>query len=1175
MPDSIIRIAICQLSCHPVLSIGDRNFLREPFVPSSDDSLSKLGRASLDLGGLQDDCERQYLEWHEQRLDFILQYFAGQERVPDIIVFPEASVPLSFLKQLADHAKEKRNCVIAGTHSLKLSKTTAQLYKELNINRQELKKWGEITRSCTAILPVLTPSNSHFRRKAVPSVFEITDIASSDTKQYQVEPVNLPLSGNDTSVLILVCAEALQKYNAPGGYELVVIPAYNPKGTDVFRPCVEHHIANQLPVVICNDGAFGGSGVHAAIDNRMELWWWEDPYYGRLPKGDAIVVVDLDKRYLATQVGVTNPRPPFSLVKLASVTYEDARDDAYDLSNRLRDISSRDDPDIQQALLSDLSTLDRNPLQEFRRAHLERLCNTGSINRYYWDALADDCQIPAISDLKGLEANLAADCSDRLFGILRNPPTKDTLLLGRIAAYAALCQSRSQKLTHTTNSPLSGEQTLGMLDREDEVFHVKSFLTDPQQTLIHVIGLQAVGKSAVITAARNQTGHNRAHVIPLTQDVTPEYVASAVLLALGVPFDTATDSPILVLREIDARRIPRGSVFLFEEAQNLATRLIWRDPAFPEVFELLLDYAEQQNSKVILESTVRLDLATTDPNRTKRIWIKGLDAEFGSQLLDQQLRRSGLDPDLFSQENRRTIAGCLDGHPGALILASEHIEHQGIEQVIRDVQKKRGVHSRIVERFIRGLQITDEEQDVLSLLNNARSFIPVSMISHAIERDTSRAVYNLWRMALLIRGKDDTVSLTGLLRGFASFSPPNPDVLTRFHVAAANYFINTLNVEDTEAQLRAAIEARYHAFAAGHSELAPDLGSLADGALGAAMNLVSENRYERARPILDRLLQTSRDKPEVLELAAVTYARLGLCEEALALAKEAISLQPSRVWVLTEVGRLALYVHRDEITENALEIAKATGQDNTFIATLEGKIWLRREMTEEAIASFQRGVQMAEHDAWPHFYLGRTYNEMGRFKDAIAVLQDGEEMESQRWHPRRRVLAAIRTQLALAYMYDDDMENAERWLGIVAEEDADNPEVARAFAYLKIKQGNEKLASRALSNLQPGKANNRHQRAQIHLFRALFYHSAGLKEKASEEFNQASLADPRNVFVLLRWAETLVEMAHEADAESKPEAARVCAERAQDVAGSVLKFDRDNADALRLLEQLSDDFNVQ
>src|SRR5262249_15598244 len=163
--------------------------------------------------------------------------------------------------------------------------------------------------------------------------------------------------------------------------------------------------------------------------------------------------------------------------------------------------------------------------------------------------------------------------------------------------------------------------------------------------------------------------------------------------------------------------------------------------------------------------------------------------------------------------------------------------------------------------------------------------------------------------------------------------------------------------------------------------------------------------------------------------------------------------------------------------------ARANSTDNAFIATLEGKIWERRKNVDKAIAAFRRGVALSEYDGWPHFYLGRILIAQGELTDAITTLEEGERIESSRYRPRRNVLTAIRTQLALAYLHSDDVVNGERWLTIIVQEDPGNPEIARAFAYLRVKKGEADVASRALTELDPSRANNRHTKAQIHLFR--------------------------------------------------------------------------------------------
>ena len=203
---------------------------------------------------------------------------------------------------------------------------------------------------------------------------------------------------------------------------------------------------------------------------------------------------------------------------------------------------------------------------------------------------------------------------------------------------------------------------------------------------------------------------------------------------------------------------------------------------------------------------------------------------------------------------------------------------------------------------------------------------------------------------------------------------------------------------------------------------------------------------------------------------------------------------------------------------------------------------------------------------------------LGKIDEAIDVLFRGEVMLTGRNRARRGPLIAIRTQLAIAYVYDDDMSGAKRMFDLITADDTGSPEVVRAFALYRAAAGeaanSQELARQTLKDLQPSTARDRYGRCQVYLFRALIYLGIGNPGQASEEFSQAHQADPRNVFVLLRWANTLIDLARDSQSEGEHQAARICAEHAKSLADNVLEFDSSNDQAQSILEVLSDDFNV-
>jgi len=601
----------------------------------------------------------------------------------------------------------------------------------------------------------------------------------------------------------------------------------------------------------------------------------------------------------------------------------------------------------------------------------------------------------------------------------------------------------------------------------------------------------------------------------------------------------------------------------------------------PALLAALAQLMAKVNGRLILIGARHLDVDLIPAAAIRRLPVTGLPVDHRVVLLDYHLRRAGLDPNDYAPETRKLIADTLGGHPGAIVLAAEFVYRRGIEEVAEDLGKRRGVHEEIVRRILKKTRFTDQESQVLGALSLARVPIPAQLLNKVVSFNALPVARRLIEACLIERSREDYIRIADLIRGFAEFSASASSVAKQFHEEAAKLFSDLAAQGSSVHHLEWAVEARYHAHLCGEPGLAPAVQALSDGALGAARSLIHDKRFEQAKPVIDSLLATHRTA-EVCELAAIVYARLGLCDDALTLAKESASLGRRGAWALGQVALLSLHVHRDDVAADAVRIAKGLGCDSSFLGTLEGRICLKRKDLDSAINAFQRAVALGESDprnadAWPHFYLGRTLLQLGRVCDAIDVLFRGEELASSGRLARRRPVGALQTWLTIAYFASGDIENARRYLAMLAKGSLRNPEVARAAALLEAAEGidDEDIVLKALARLDPSTAKDRYDRSQVHLFRGLFLLRIGYRERASAEFRSAHEADPRNVFVLLKWSRTLTEIAHDLTVAGEYEASRYSAEHAKTVAEKVLSFDRDNVEALQLLEKISDDFNVQ
>jgi len=1170
----MIRIALCQLEAHPALRIDDRDFLGEPFRPSSaSPTLAELARHSIDIAAARRECQKRYVEWAGNRIRLIFDWLSQLIGPPHVVVFPEGAIPPTELHFAKAFALDHDAIVFAGTHTFNLNSTTEKLYKSLGIGRSNRKYLEGERDSPWNVLPVFSRNGSAFHLKRRSAVFEQTDIASpalSETPTIQC--MEFDIRGIKLSVLPLVCAEALQNHNITGQPDLAVICAYN-KSIDDFMPFIELEIRNKIPVTFCNDGQFGQSGVFAPIDKRMANWWWSAPIEGRMPPGDGLLIVDVDLANRSPQVSVANPLPTLLLRSIVAVVGEQGATSPIRIAAALPDIAGRRDATVQESLLGELLQREApTAIQGVKLRHLRSLAGNGTVAEW-WKVLGVDCVLSQLPDIQTLEASLAAACLPLLDATLNSLVIKDDATIGKVHRLAQACRTAAGS---TKAVPLIPQEKAAPLDREAETSQLRALLDNKAIKLIIVSGLEGVGKNTLVDLALRQSGRTAKHSIELTTDITPDFLVATLLRLVQLPDAQAYAADILDLPSF-RQRLQHGLIVCITDALYFQNHGNWRDNRFPSLLLALSRALANIGGKLILQSSRQLTIDNAVAGEVGRLPLRGLDTDNGVALLDQHLRRVGLDPIQFNREDRRLIVDCLAGHPGAIILASEFIFEEGMRAVIADLRDRKGIHARIVRLVLTKCEFTEEEQMVLSVLDGIRVPIPAMLLDDIVEFPAVPVAMELWRTSVVDRVRDDEIAISSLVRGFADISRCSPVRFERANDVLSEYFAQSAQKGNGAEHLRWAAESRYHAALAGRFSFARELTPLADGVLGALLEKVRAHDYQGARPLVDGLLHTYRTG-EVCQEAAIVYARLGDLDSALTLAKEALSKESSRTWALTQVGNIALHFHREEIAEDAVRIIKASGHDNAYLAVLEGRICLRRDDQEGAIKAFRRGTEIAEmdrRDCWPFLHLGRELIKKGEINEAIDVLFRGETLETERSRRNRKGLVAIRTQLAIAHLMVPDLTNAERYLKLVLDEDRGNPEVARANVLFKAIAGVEDFTTAVAKELDPSRARHRFERSQIHLYRGLFFLNTGNREKASEEFSLAHHADPQNVFVLLRWCETLIDIGQELHSDREFEASRMCAEQAKTTAEKVLEFDKDNAKARALLERISDLFNVQ
>ena len=361
-----------------------------------------------------------------------------------------------------------------------------------------------------------------------------------------------------------------------------------------------------------------------------------------------------------------------------------------------------------------------------------------------------------------------------------------------------------------------------------------------------------------------------------------------------------------------------------------------------------------------------------------------------------------------------------------------------------------------------------------------------------------------------------------------------------------------------------AVKAEYHAGLAGIT--APIESNLIDGALATANRLYLDHKYERAGDVVDSLL-LARRQLDVLRLAALVSARRNRLEEALGYAQEVFQRNRQDTRLLAELAIVALTQSQDKIAEKLVSIAREARVEDESILIVEGRIYMRRRELDKAEIAFSRAKQLTKRNPWPFFYLGRTYLRLGRLDDAIDVLYDGDIFCHEVQTRSRRAVSAIRTQLGIAYLLQDEIELAAPLIESVVQDDSSSPEVARAYAALTIKREGIEEAHKALKKLEGAGIRNRQDRCQYHLFCGLFYLGIDDKAAASREFSKALAADRQNVFVMMKQARTLFDIALGLWTDGQ-DGHREIVNDCANLVRQILRFDSDNTEGMELLDAL-------
>ncbi len=203
-------------------------------------------------------------------------------------------------------------------------------------------------------------------------------------------------------------------------------------------------------------------------------------------------------------------------------------------------------------------------------------------------------------------------------------------------------------------------------------------------------------------------------------------------------------------------------------------------------------------------------------------------------------------------------------------------------------------------------------------------------------------------------------------------------------------------------------------------------------------SLLSKN-YEQAILQADALLKKQPEFIAVHEVKAAALVKQGKVEEGMQVLENALRFAPKPARVVRKMGDTYLLLEQFDQAETAFKRALDLDPSDTLPHQRLGYLYERAGKIDQAVSSYLLGLKdTAAGYLGVNVNLGRLYNRLGRYQDAIQLLQNAVSAESR--------VALAHTVLGSAYLGLGQSTEAIRELELARKLDSGNIENATALA---------------------------------------------------------------------------------------------------------------------------------
>jgi len=1019
----MVRIHLCQIWYNPAYFDGESDLIEEP-APLLDitQTIGQLRRIES-IESLLIEFRASYIKYITDKLCAIARW--SQNRGANIIAFPEYSVPPEALPKLRDIAKQAGILIVAGTHRVRFTETSQDVYNSIGLDIHRLKNGS-------AVSPIIYPSGLvDISVKRCKSKWEPNLDVSSQTKDIH----EVYLDSKKLRIAIAPCIDSLHMdilgafwANKAKKPHIVICPSLSPT-IDMFANVGEILASHETLFAFVNSAKFGGTAF-----NVPQAWQQYLPGIGCCSKSissdsEAILEIDVNADSFFTKTGSVEVQPPCDKVKDFPIVYTSTQhwvDSYLELEKDIVELLDSSDSASAIEWVDGFLAEQKAPLSDEIVCKLKNLRHgqlvlfSGNIDAIK-DALLVVFLTQELEDSRLLFAKRIKQSLDLVTTIIRSTTGADT---GALINYLRVLkeietdfgpQFIQESREKVTAPPIEErlaefaykppESSLASFqDRGASFDQLREIIMRGSEKVLFITGMPGIGKTELVKALFLKVLTDWTPIwLTVAKGSSVSRITAEIGNTLGVTMDM--DSLSTATSSVFRQKLTNlfGSFFSIERHALIIDDLrdLRQNVRDYNQLKALIEVAREpkrfKGSRLFLISSVATPPEWVKLAGVTRIHLRGLDDIYLRRVLEYQLRASGLVSGETVPDIPQQLLNTISGHPLAAKIAAETSRNVGITK-LGDEQALGELTTNIIYELLPKIELSPEEKEVAETLSVFRLPIKNTDIATVVDDKTisrlaSRAIVDF---------DGHLYSMHPIFQKFFQQQVPNGKE-TELHRTAASLY-KRLNKEKELHGIRdinIVAELAHHLSLAGDFAELPKLQALVfEEFFPAARELYRQRRYDKALQLFMSLAECRPNDPAIWASIGRCYGRRGQWTDSDDAFKKAIDIASATKqpvwWIHRDWGQIRARFGFHTVAQTYLNKAKELGgRDDPSCMAADAYVKWRTDQREIARAEFEYLVQNHKY----HGYTLKTYamllDELGETDYADTLKAQLEVMESE------------------------------------------------------------------------------------------------------------------------------------------------------------------------------------